>query len=259
MKSNVSGDLASSLGNSGQATDDITILELPGFSKVFNDEVREINETIFLDFAIDNSSNPIEVTGLDFTDNLPAGMVVDSGAQTNTCTGGTLTAVPGSSVISYTGGAVPANSSCFVSIRVTGTTLGLKSNVSGDLTSSLGNSGTASDDIVIVESPGFTKAFGAFDLGIGMTTSLTFIIDNGNNSVDLGPWAFTDDLPAGLEFATPSNLSTDCVGGVLATPTQSQLSYDGFHGSRQFQLFCKCRCGGCSDRGPIQRDIDPGF
>ena len=59
-------------------------------------------ETSTLEFTIDNSSSTASATGLDFTDNLPSGVLVASTPNASTtCTGGTLTAAAGGSTITY--------------------------------------------------------------------------------------------------------------------------------------------------------------
>jgi len=147
---NTSGDLTSSLGNSGTATDtlNVTAAPVPGFSKAFASSSVTLGSGTALSFTIDNSSALVEATSLDFTDTLPAGMVVASPANASTtCSLGTLTATAGTGTISYTGGSIAASSSCSISVDVITSASGALVNTSGDLTSSLGNSGTATDTL----------------------------------------------------------------------------------------------------------------
>lgn len=59
------------------------------------------------------------INGLTFTDNLPAGLVVAPNPNVmNSCMGGTITAVAGSGVISYTGGMIPFNTTCTIGVDV---------------------------------------------------------------------------------------------------------------------------------------------
>ena len=60
-----------------------------------------------------------------------------------------VTATPGAGVITYTGGSVGAGASCTVEADVTSSTVGTHVNTTGDLTSSKGNSGTASDNLTV--------------------------------------------------------------------------------------------------------------
>merc|ERR1711991_1121 len=124
--------------------------QAPSFSKAFAPASIPLGGTATLTFTIDNTGALVAAASVDFTDNLPAGMVVATPANVvNTCTGGTVTAVGASGFISYTGGTVPAASSCTITVDVTGTSLGGHVNTSGDLTSSLGNSGSATDTLTV--------------------------------------------------------------------------------------------------------------
>lgn len=85
------------------------------------------------------------VTGLGYTFTLPAGLVIGSGSQSNTCDG-TLTATAGGTSITLSGGDVGAATNCLVSIPVVTSTLGIytltASNISGlnNLTNNVGSS-----------------------------------------------------------------------------------------------------------------------
>ena len=104
----------------------------------------------------------------------------------------------------------------------------MKNNVSGDLTSNRGNSGPATADVTVYELPAFSKSFGSATLALGDTTTLSFVIDNSNNVIDMTSAQFTDELPSGLEFADPDNLSTTCVGPSPNIVSPTQLDYFGF-------------------------------
>ncbi|MFZ7091512.1 Ig-like domain-containing protein [Primorskyibacter sp. 2E233] len=143
----LSGDLTSSFGNSGTASAalNVTAAPIPALTKSFAAPSVSYNGTTTMTLIIDNSSALIEASSLDVTDNLPAGMVVAATPNaSSTCTGGTLTAVSESSVVSYTGGTVPASGTCAVNVDVALTTPGSFVNTTGNLTSSLGSSSTAS-------------------------------------------------------------------------------------------------------------------
>ncbi len=90
------------------------------------------------------------LTGVAFTDNLPAGLVVATpNGLGGTCTG-TVTATAGSGSISLTGGTVAAASSCTVIANVTGAAVGTYNNTSGAVTSTNGGTGnTASATLQI--------------------------------------------------------------------------------------------------------------
>ncbi|QHI69526.1 fibronectin type III domain-containing protein [Tichowtungia aerotolerans] len=143
---------ANGLTRSDPATANLVIEPPPTFSKTFSPDSVAYGETSTLTFTIDNTASVLDAIGLDFTDNLPAGLVVASPANASTTlTGGTLTAVQGSGSISYTGGSVAAGTSGIVQVDVTATAVGSFINTSGSLTSSSGNSGTATDTLTVVK------------------------------------------------------------------------------------------------------------
>lgn len=224
---NVSGDLTSSLGNSGTASDSLAVTTTPSFTKSFATATAAAGAPVTLSFVIDNSVNPLPATTLDFTDNLPAGMLVATTANLGNSCGGTATAVPGSGSISLTGGSVPAGSSCTVTVNVSAANPGSYTNVSGNLTSSLGDSGTASATLAVTTAPAFTKSFATADVTAGDVVMLSFLIDNGVNPVSADALAFTDNLPAGMVVANPANASNGCGGTLTALPGASTVSLAG--------------------------------
>jgi len=211
------------------ATDTLVIDPPPSFAKAFSPASIGSGGTSALAFTIDNTAGSAAGSSLDFTDNLPAGVTVASPANASTtCTGGTLTAASGSAVISYSGGSVAAGSSCTVSVDTTSSTVGSHVNTTGDLTSSLGNSGTASDTLTVEPPPGFSKAFAPDTITTGATSTLTFTIDNSSGAGDATSLDFTDNLPAGTTVASPANASTSCTGGTLTAASGSAvISYTG--------------------------------
>ncbi len=228
---NTSGDLTSSLGNSGPASDVLNVTDLPPvFSKEFTPDTIDAGAISTLTFTINNTVATVPATAVDFTDNLPAEIAVASPANAaTTCAGGTLTAASGSSVISYTGGTVPASSSCTISVDVTSATAGSHVNLTGDLTSSLGNSGKATDTLnVNFVLPAFSKQFAPNPIIIGTVTTLTFTIDNTGSLVDATAVDFTDNMPAAITVASPANAATTCTGGAItAASGSSVISYTG--------------------------------
>jgi len=170
----------------------------------------------------------VALTGIAFTDNLPAGLVVASTPNlTNTC-GGTATAVGGSSSVSLSAGTLAASASCTVSVSVRGTTAGVKNN-SVQVTSTEGGTGnTSNDSITVVGPPTIQKQFGAASIALNGSTSLQFTITNGNTTVGLTGVAFSDTLPAGLIISTPSGLSGSCgAGTITATQNTNVISLSG--------------------------------
>jgi hypothetical protein len=74
--------------------------------------------------------------------------------------------------------------------------------------------------LATIPPPSIAAAFGATNVAVNGTTSLTFTITNGSSSsIDTG-LSFNAVLPSGLNIASPSGLSSTCGG----TPTATQGS-----------------------------------
>lgn len=116
----------------------------PGFSKMYAPAEGDFDAPTTLIFTIDNTGSTLDVDGLDFTENLPAGLTVASPADTAvSCTGGTLTADPGTGTITYTGGEAPAGGTCTVQVDVQADAPGEFIGTATDLTSTFGDSSAA--------------------------------------------------------------------------------------------------------------------
>ena len=180
------------------ATATLTVEPPPLFSMAFAPALIQTDGVSTLTFTIDNTAGTVAASSLDFTDNLPAGIVVATPPNAaTTCSGGTLTAVAGSGVMSYTAGTVPAAATCAVSVDVSGTVAGTLVNTTGDLTSSLGNSGPATATLTVVEgSFGLTKTFLSGPVLRGGSVDLEFTLTNLSPVTALADIAFTDDLDA---------------------------------------------------------------
>ncbi len=202
---------------------------VPAFTKAFVPSTIGPGSSSVLTFTITNQS-AAPVTDLAFTDNLPMEVSLASPANGVSSCGGTLTAPDGGTTISLTGGTVGALSACVITVSTTGSTPGTYTNLTGDLTSSAGNSGTATADLTVVaDRPGFSKGFAPSSINFGARSTLTFTIDNTANPSFALNSAFTDFLPPGLVVADPALASTTCTGStVTAVPGSGIISLGGF-------------------------------
>ena len=168
------------------ATADLVIEPPPTFTKVFMPDAILSGMVSTLRFVINNGASALAANNLDFTDNLPAGVVVATpSVTTNTC-GGTLSAVAGSGVISLTGGTVAAGGSCTIDVDVTSITPGMHVNLTGDLTSSSGNSGTATDTLTVTAAAdvSVTKTDGVTSAAPGTSVVYTIVAANAGPNAD---------------------------------------------------------------------------
>ncbi|MCB1609251.1 MAG: DUF11 domain-containing protein [Xanthomonadales bacterium] len=225
---NTTGTLTSSLGDSGSASATLTVEALPTLAKQFLPAVIFQTQISTVLLSIDNTAATQPLSGITVVDNLPAGLVVATPANASTtCTGGTISAVSGGTSVTYSGGAIAAPALCTVRFDVTGVAPGSLLN-SASLSSSAGDSGSASASISVESQPTISKAFAPSNLFLGQTSTVTIGIDNSAATQALSGISVIDNLPPELVVATPANASTTCAGGTLNAPDGStSVSYSG--------------------------------
>jgi hypothetical protein len=228
---NTSGSVSSTNGGTGNtASANLTVAAPPAITKAFGAATIPLNGTTSLTLNISNPNATVALSGVAFTDTLPAGVIIATpNALTNTCNG-TAAAVAGSGQVSLATGTLADSASCTITVNVTGSTAGVKNN-SVQVTSTQGGTGNTSNaSITVVTPPVIIKAFGAASIPLNGSTSLTFTIQNNNGTQSLSGIAFSDTLPAGLVIATPNGLAGTgtCTGGVFtATQATSVISMTG--------------------------------
>lgn len=214
------------------ATDIDVVNQSPGFLKEFLPDLITLGEASTLTFTIDNSGNSVDATALAFADNLPAGIQVANPPVTANSCGGSLSVISSGTVINFESGTVAANANCTIAVDVTGTLAGSHLNTTGELTSSLGNSGTASDTLTVNPQPGFTKEFAPDTIGIAQVSTLSFVIDNSGSSAAASALAFTDQLPVGVLVNTQPAATNTCGGTLTADEGAGVVSLaDGLVGA----------------------------
>jgi hypothetical protein len=166
--------------------------------------------TLTIVFA--NPDPVIPASNLAVVDNLPAGLRIatPSNASTN-CVNGLLSAPEDSTSITLSDGRIGANSNCLVTVDVTGDSAGTFMNVSGDVTSSAGNGGSASADLTIsADLPVFEMSFSPGSVPFGGTSAIIYSIENTRPTTPLQSLSFRNVLPAGMVVASPTNVKSTC-------------------------------------------------
>jgi uncharacterized repeat protein (TIGR01451 family) len=227
---NVSGTTNLTNGVTNQTLTVVTPATLT-LTKAFTASTVSTIQTVAAIFVLTNSSGNPAQSGLDFTDTLPAGLVVATPPNVSNTCNGTVTATAGSGSISLSGGSMSnGTASCTISVDVTPSGLGTYTNDSSNIsgTNNMTN-GVTSQTTTIVNPPTLTKAFSPTTISVGQPSTLTFTVTNsssdGNpvqNGID-----FTDTLPAGLIVATPPSVSNTCGGTVTATAGSGSISLSG--------------------------------
>ena len=157
-----------------------------------------------LTLTLTNPNASITLTGVNFSDNFPAGLQVANPAGIgSTCTG-TWNATPGDTTLNFGGGTLTGGQTCTLTVNVTGTTAGVKNNATNAPQSNEGGTGVASNTatLTVIAPPTISKAFDATTIPLNGTSVLTFTITNPNSGTALSGIAFSDTLPAGQPLLT---------------------------------------------------------
>jgi uncharacterized repeat protein (TIGR01451 family) len=124
----------------------------PALTKAFLATSLDVNQKTTLTFTIANSDT-IALSGIGFTDTLPAGLIVATpGGLTSTCNG-TLTAADGSNFITLSGASLAAGASCTISVTVSAISAGIETNTTSTISSNEAGAGPAATAVLTVGPP----------------------------------------------------------------------------------------------------------
>lgn len=143
-------DMNAGVGNTATAA--IAVLAPPTITKTFGAASIDINGTTPLTFTLTNPNGLNALNGVGFTDTLPAGLAIASpNGLVGTC-GGTITAVPGTNVITLANATLAGGASCTFSVNVAGISAGVQTNTTGAVTSTNGGTGNTATAMITVSS-----------------------------------------------------------------------------------------------------------
>lgn len=200
----------------------------PTINKSFSPSTISVGGVSTLTVTLTNPNPATILTGINFTDTLPAGLVLNipSGLTSN-CGGVAVAATGPPATLSGSGGTLAGGGSCAITVNVTSTVAGPKVNTTGAVTSTEGGTGgTATATLDVLGPPVFTKSFAVGSIVMGNSTTLTLQITNPND-VALANVTMTDTLPAGLIVASPSNITDTCLGVTTAVVGSDTISLVG--------------------------------
>ena len=210
---NTTGAVTSTNGGTGNTASATLAVGQPGISKAFfitnspgpGGDAINTNGTSVLTITLSNPTGAAMTTAA-FTDTYPSGMTNAATPAAATTCGGAVTAVAGSNSVALSGGTIPANGSCTVTVTVTASNTGTNTIPVGGLTVSgpASNATAASATLDVNPAPVVTKSFSPATIAKNGTSTLTITVQNNNNAGMTGV-AFTDTYPAGLvNTATPT-------------------------------------------------------
>ncbi|MBV8365578.1 MAG: DUF11 domain-containing protein [Candidatus Eremiobacteraeota bacterium] len=166
-----------------------------------------------LQITLSNNANAVNgivfnETGVAVTDNLPAGMTINSPPNASTtCLNGTLVAPAGGSTIQLTGATLPSRTTggalqpCTITVDVTASVPGNLTNTipADSITSDSGATNPFGTSVTLTSSAniGLVKTFLATNLMPGGVTWVSLVFTNGSNISETVN-SLTDNLPSGI-------------------------------------------------------------
>jgi uncharacterized repeat protein (TIGR01451 family) len=160
--------------------------------------------------------------------------IAASPAPVNNC-GGTLTATPGSQLITLVGGAVSGPGSCQIqvplSVAANAAAAGRTNSIPpGNLVTSVGNNvNTTSAVLTVSAGATLAKSFTPATIGPSGISRLTVVITHANGAAAFTGMALTDNIGAmaGHTVASPANETNTCGGTLTANPGSTTVSLSG--------------------------------
>jgi uncharacterized repeat protein (TIGR01451 family) len=204
--------------------DTVTVVGPPSIGKSFTPVSVIVTGTSTLSFTIANANTSTVLTGVAFTDALPAGLQVAATPNASASTGcGSPTFAPaaGSTSLSFLGGTITASGSCMVNVAVTATSTGTKNNTTGNVTSTnggTGNTGSASLSVgQLFDPPSGRKTFNA-NLLPELEWRIVWINSANISTINV---QISDPIPAGTTYVAGSFVCTP-----TGTSTTTTCTFD---------------------------------
>lgn len=211
-------DQTSSMGNDS-SIDNAQIIDVtPQLDKAFSPASIQLGQVSRLTMTITNTTDLLRKQGWSFTDNLPAGLVVEGNAST-TCPGTTVQAAAGGSTVTVSNGDLAQGAAfCEVSLDVRPTATGSFTNGPSNL-SLIGLNQPATLAVLAVAPVADMQATSITlptTMTVGVPVSGSFSCTNAGPSAATAASCVISGLPAGA--------TTSCTPGV---PTASPLASGG--------------------------------
>jgi uncharacterized repeat protein (TIGR01451 family)/fimbrial isopeptide formation D2 family protein len=198
----------------------------PTIAKSFGSDPVAVGATSDLTITVTNNA-VIALSGVAYSDQLPAGLSFVTGTISGNCGGGTTgisTTSNTNDTFSLSGGAIAASGSCAITVTVSADAAGSYTNTTSVVSSTEVNGTTTGSDTleVTIAEPTIAKSFADALIGTGGTTTLTITATNAAATA-LSNVAYSDQLPAGLSFIG-GTIVGDCGGGTAAISTTTNTN-----------------------------------
>jgi uncharacterized repeat protein (TIGR01451 family) len=204
----------------------------PTLAKSFAPSTITAGTTSTLTITLANGNGvPVALTA-PLTDAFPSGIVVAPTPNAQTTCGGSVTAAAGSGSVTLdsVASAIPAGSSCTVTVDVTAALPNGYTNdiPAGALQTDAGSNAVAADATLTVDPipPVVGKAFSPVTVSVNNPSTLTITLGNANATPAALTAPLVDTFPTDLVVAATPNASTDCGGTLTAIPASGSVTLD---------------------------------
>jgi mucin-19 len=261
---NTATGVASTQTGAAGAVSNTAVLDTarPQVSKAFAPDSIIPGGSSLLTITLSNIAN-VPLTGVVLNDTFPTtpgAMTVASPLTSSTTCGGVLSnnlggaLAVGSAGVRLTGGSIPANGSCVITVLVTATTVGGYNNiipVGGVTTTNGGPNTVAANAVLTVPRPGIAKFFAPAGISTNTPSTLTITLTNTSATAYIGAM-FTDTYPTtpgtGVRNTATPNVTNTCSGVVTAAPNGGSVGLTGgiipANGSCQITVEVSAAAGG---------------
>jgi uncharacterized repeat protein (TIGR01451 family) len=166
------------------------------------------------------------LSGVAFTDNLPAGLTVSGVPATPQC-GGTVSGAGATITVTGASLAAPATT-CTITVNVVSATSGIYTNNSSNISATAPGTliTSAVNATLNISNAALTKAFLTPTVGVNGTSVLRFTLTNATAGAAHGGLGFTDTLPANVSVVAGFTVS-QCNGGTVTSSGAQNITLSG--------------------------------
>jgi uncharacterized repeat protein (TIGR01451 family) len=197
----------------------------PTLSKAFSPATIDAGGSSLLTIILSNADNADATLTSALTDDLPSGLVISGSART-TCVGGTAAA--SGSAVTLTGGSIPANGACDLTVELTAAHAGSYINsLSANALSTNNGKNTAPAVATLTVNalgavaPTLGKAFGPATINAGGGSTVVITLSNPGPTAAALSAPLTDVLPKGVTISATPAPNTTCAGGTVSAPVNT--------------------------------------
>jgi uncharacterized repeat protein (TIGR01451 family) len=188
----------------------------PTIASAFGAASIPLDGSTSLTFTLTNPNASYPLTGVSFTDTLPAGMTIATPSGLGNSCGGTVTATAGSSNVSLAGAALGTAGACMLSVNITSADAGVANNTTSAVSSNEASNGNTATAGMTVNQGGNAITFAPLPGLVDFGTAPILLSAISSSGL---PVTFTATGPATI--AGGNLLAITGVGSVVVTASQA--------------------------------------